>query len=324
MIALFEHLLNLYQKTLRIRLIEEAIAKRYGEWQMRCPTHLSIGQEAVAVGVCESLEANDIVFSNHRGHAHYLAKGGSLNAMIAELYGKVTGCCGGRGGSMHLIDQQAGFWGSTPIVAGTVPISVGVAWAAKLQHRQQISVIFLGDGCFEEGVLHETMNFASLHHLPVLFVLENNYYSVYTQLQHRQPNRLISTVAAAHGLGTQCGNGMQADVVYQLAKTAVQAARSEGPQFLELTTYRWLEHCGPNDDDNLGYRPEGELANWKNHCPVNYLIQQLQQKSSDAAGLTVQLDQIRRQLNAEIEAAFQFAQQSPAPAISSMSEHVYA
>ena len=150
-----------HRAMLRIRLVEQAIAERYAEQQMRCPMHLCIGQEAIAVGVCAALQPDDKVFSNHRAHGHYLAKGGSLKAMLAELYGRATGCCGGRGGSRHLIDLDAGFMGATPIVGGTVPLAVGSAWAARLQRQPRVTVVFFGDGCFEEGVVHESLNFAA-------------------------------------------------------------------------------------------------------------------------------------------------------------------
>ena len=160
MIATPTELIALYRTMLRIRRVEEVLADRYAEQQMRCPMHLCIGQEAIAAGVCAALRRDDIVYSNHRAHGHSLAKGGDLNAMVAELYGLTTGCCGGRGGSMHLIDQRVGFMGATPIVGGTVPLAVGAAWAARLQGQDRLGVAFFGDGCFEEGDMHESLNFA--------------------------------------------------------------------------------------------------------------------------------------------------------------------
>ncbi len=192
---------------LRIRRVEEVLADRYAEQEMRCPMHLCIGQEAIAVGVCAVLNNRDKVFSNHRAHGHYLAKGGDLDAMVAELYGKSTGCAGGRGGSMHLIDLQVGFMGATPIVGGTVPLSVGSAWADQLLDNDQVTVVFFGDGCFEEGVMHESLNFAALHQLPVIFVCENNDFSVYTHRNERQPDRPIYKIAEAHGLSAAVMDG---------------------------------------------------------------------------------------------------------------------
>ena len=168
---------SLYRAMLRIRRVEEAIAERYAAQEMRCPVHLSIGQEAVAAGVCAALMQQDGVFSNHRAHAHYLAKGGDLTAMLAEIYGKAEGCCKGIGGSMHMIDLSAGFMGAVPIVGATVPLAVGAAWAARLRGEDRVIAVFFGDGTFEEGAVYESINFAVLHSLPVLFVCENNLYA---------------------------------------------------------------------------------------------------------------------------------------------------
>src|SRR3990167_9983262 len=179
--------INLFYQMLRIRMIEESIAENYTKQKMRTPVHLSIGQEAAAVASGAVLRKTDYAVSSHRAHAHYFAKGGSLNAMIAELHGKVTGCCRGRGGSMHLIDQSVGFMGSTAIVGNTIPIGVGLGLSVQLNQEDKIACIFLGDGAVEEGVFYESLNFAVLKNLPVLFVCENNFYSVYTPLDKRQP-----------------------------------------------------------------------------------------------------------------------------------------
>ena len=210
----------LFYSMLRIRRVEEAIADRYSEQEMRCPMHLCIGQEAIAAGVCAALEGADMVFSNHRAHGHYLAKGGSLDSMMAELYGRSTGCCGGRGGSMHLIDLNVGFMGATPIVGGTVPLAAGAAWKAQLRSTGQVVTVFFGDGCFEEGVVHETMNFAALHKLPILFVCENNQFSVYTRWEDRQAARPIFKIAQAHGLEARAGNGNDVEEVFHLTTLA--------------------------------------------------------------------------------------------------------
>ena len=170
----FSPKLGLFREMLRIRMVEEAIADRYAAWEMRCPVHLSIGQEAIAVGVSAALRPDDMVISNHRSHAHYLAKGGDLRRMLAELHGRETGCARGRGGSMHLIDRSVGMIGALPIVAGSIPIGVGVALASRRAGHDRAVVIYVGDAAIEEGVFHESANFASLEKLPVLFVCENN------------------------------------------------------------------------------------------------------------------------------------------------------
>ena len=200
--------LDLYKSMLRIRMVEESIAHKYSEQKMRCPTHLSIGQEAIAVGVCSNLNKEDLVLSTHRAHAHYLAKGGDLRAMLAEIYGKVTGCSKGMGGSMHLIDKSAGFMGSTAIVGNTIPVAVGLAFSMNYRKRDSISCVFFGDGATEEGSFYESLNFAILHQLPVLFICENNLYSVYSSLDVRQPNdRKIFELAKSFGLETHHGDG---------------------------------------------------------------------------------------------------------------------
>ena len=285
---------SLYRAMLRIRRVEEAIAERYAAQEMRCPVHLSIGQEAVAVGVCAALTRQDGVFSGHRAHAHYLAKGANLKAMLAEIYGKAEGCCKGVGGSMHMIDLAAGFLGAVPIVGATVPLAVGAAWAARLRGEDKVIVAFFGDGTFEEGAIFESINFAVLHRLPVLFVCENNLYACYTRLSTRQADRSIHGVAAACGCKTMLVDGNDALAVFDAASRAVADLRAGShPVFLECSTYRLREHCGPNMDDDLGYRPAAEVAEWKAACPVSRL----------ATMLTVMPEGQDMMLNAEREIA---------------------
>ena len=191
---------KLFESMLRIRLVEESIANKYSEQKMRCPTHLSIGQEAIAVGVCANLTSQDQVLSTHRAHAHYLAKGGCLNSMMAEIYGKASGCSKGMGGSMHLIDTSVGFMGSTAIVGNTIPVAVGLALEKKLTRKKSIACVFFGDGATEEGAFYESVNFAIIHSLPILFICENNLYSVYSGLEVRQPvDRKIYKMVRAMG-----------------------------------------------------------------------------------------------------------------------------
>ena len=232
---------SLLESMVRIRMVEEAIAAHYPEQQMRCPVHLSIGQEAASAGVCAALQPDDLAMSGHRSHAHYLGKGGDLPAMIAEIYGKATGCCQGRGGSMHLVDLKAGFVGAVPIVGSTIPIATGLAFADRQLKRDRVTVAFLGEAATEEGVFHESVNFASLHQLPIIFVCENNLYSVYSPMGVRQPaHREVWQLAAGHGVAAHQGDGNDPLAVYALARAAAAHARSgQGPVFLELTTYRW-------------------------------------------------------------------------------------
>lgn len=313
---------NLQYSMLRIRRIEEALANRYAEQEMRCPMHLCIGQEAIAVGVGAALSIGDKMYSNHRAHGHYLAKGGSLNAMIAELYGKASGCCGGRGGSMHMIDLDVGFMGATPIVGGTVPLAVGSAWASKLQKNTDVTVIFLGDGCFEEGVVHESLNFAALHHLPILFVCENNDFSVYTRRNERQPDRSIHQIAAAHGIKTAHGDGNDIELVFDLTNKALEDLRvGKGPWFLEFTAYRWREHCGPDFDDHLQYRTLEEIEGGKSACPIERF-----EKIALAAGLfsKAEIEKMEHDLKAEISQSFAFALADRKPTLEDARAYVYA
>jgi len=301
---------------LRIRMVEERIVDLYPEQEIRCPVHLSIGQEAIAVGVCSVLEREDWVFSGHRNHAHYLAKGGDLKAMLAELYGKATGCCGGKGGSMHLTDVEAGFIGASPIVGSTVPVGVGAALTVQMRGDRRRVAVFFGDGAMETGVVHESLNFASLKSLPVLFVCENNLYSVYSPLSVRQPaHRTISQVAEGHGVAvfTADGNDMERVAeVTQLAREVIDSGR--GPAFLELSTYRWREHCGPNYDNEVGYRSEAEFLEWQQKDPIARTGALVEPRLFAEAIAEIEV---------EIDDAVTFAKDSPFPEPHWAAEHVY-
>jgi len=313
---------QLLYSMLRIRRVEEALADRYAEQEMRCPMHLCIGQEAIAVGMCVALSPDDKVFSNHRAHGHYLAKGGDLNAMVAELYGRATGCCGGRGGSMHLIDLDAGFMGATPIVGGTVPLAVGSAWAASLKRTNQVTVVFFGDGCFEEGVVHESLNFAALHKLPVIFVCENNDFSVYTHRNERQPDRPIYRIAEAHGMTAAFGDGNDVEEVLNISRGAIEKARTGmGPQFLEFRTYRWREHCGPDFDDHLNYRTVQEIEAGMNDCPIARYKTKLVLDNKD---VEAEFARLEAAIHEEINDAFEVALSSRKPTTDDAWGKVYA
>jgi pyruvate dehydrogenase E1 component alpha subunit len=311
--------LELFREMLRIRMVEETIADRYPEQEMRCPVHLSIGQEAIAVGVCKAVLHTDYLISNHRAHAHYLAKGGNLKSMIAEIYGKETGCSLGRGGSMHLIDRSVGMYGSTPIVGGSVPVGVGLAFATWMRGEKQLTLIFIGEGATEEGVFAECLNFVALKKLPVLFICENNFYSVYSPLDVRQPKeRDRVAIAKAHGFYTDGGNGNDVDEVYQKSQLAVAHIRSgSGPAYLEFVTYRHREHCGPYFDNNIGYRTEDEYLEWKKKDPIETHQKRLQLDERE-------LKTIRTEIHSEIEEAFAFAKNSPFPKFNIELENPYA
>jgi TPP-dependent pyruvate/acetoin dehydrogenase alpha subunit len=303
--------LSLLRDVLRIRLVEEAIAARYDEQQMRCPVHLSIGQEGVAVGVSHALELRDRVLSTHRAHAHYLAKGGDLRAMIAEIYGRATGCCGGRGGSMHLIDLAVNFLGSTPIVGSSLPVAVGTAFGAWMRDEPIVTVAYLGDGMTEEGVFSESLTFAALKSLPIVFVCENNLYSVYSPLSVRQsPQRDRVAIAAAHGMPASLGDGNDVEAVMRATTTAVARARAGGgPTYLEFETYRWREHCGPNYDNDIGYRTPEEFAAWQARDPLARLRDGVRAEGTTGADLAA----LEADVASEIDAAFAAAMAAPYP-----------
>lgn len=303
---------KLYYDMLRVRLIEEAIGEHYREQEMRCPVHLCIGQEAIAVGVCANLLKEDYVLSTHRSHGHYLAKGGDLKAMLAEIYGKVTGCSRGKGGSMHLVDLDVGFLGATPIVGSIIPIAVGTAFGTSMKGESRISVVFIGDAAVEEGVFSESLNFASLKKLPVIFVCENNFFSVYSPLSVRQPvERDNIAIAQAYGIYTDKGNGNDIVEIYEKSAKAIEYLREgRGPAYIEFDTYRWREHCGPNFDNHIGYRTEAEYLTWRNRCPVEHFERALKQEGILSGA---EIEKMTNSINMEIEEAFQFAKSSPFP-----------
>ncbi len=314
--------MELYRMMKRIRMVEESIADRYHEQEMRCPVHLCVGQEAVPSAAGFVLGDTDFCVSTHRSHGHYLGKGGNLKRMIAELYGKSTGCSSGKGGSMHLIDQEVGFMGSTAIVASTIPVGVGLGLSLQLKQSDNVSAVFFGDGATEEGVFYESLNFAALKKLPVLFVCENNLYSVYSPLSVRQPfMRKIYKIAESMGVKSDYGDGNNALEVYERIKDAVDYIRSgSGPYFLEFATYRWREHCGPNYDNNIGYRTQEEFLFWKEKDPVENLHKLLVEKGILDKAQDAKID---AEIQSEIEEAFKFAKSSPFPDIEEINTDIF-
>ncbi len=318
-----EQLKDFFFQSLRIRRVEEAIANRYHEQEMRCPVHLSIGQEAVAVGVCSQLKISDYIMSTHRAHAHYLAKGGDLKSMIAELYGKQSGCCGGKGGSMHLVDHKVNLLGSTPIVGGSFPIAIGVALATQMKKEDHVTVIFFGEAMTEEGVFLEGINFAALKQLPILFLCESNFYSVYSPMEVRQPKeRSIPKIAEAHGIVTSVGDGNDLEEVAKISSRAIDEIRDKkGPRLLEFTTYRYREHCGPGYDVALGYRSQEEVDSWKAQCPILRMEKKLIANNLITKS---EIESMERKIQGEIDEAFEFAKHSPFPPEQELLNHIYA
>ena len=318
-----ETLLEYYTIAQRIRVVEEKIAAEYAKGEMRCPVHLSIGQEIVSAAVGMAQQKLDTAVSSHRAHAHYLAKGGNLHRMIAEIFGRSTGCCKGRGGSMHLVDLEVGFLGSSAIVGNSIPVGVGAGFTHKLDQKKQLAFTFFGDGSTEEGAFYESVNFAVVNQLPVVFLCENNLYSVYTDLAPRQPvDRKIHEMVA--GMGMKSVEITAIDPVACLEETInqISAARDSGtPLFLEYKTYRWLEHCGPNDDDGLEYRPSGELQSWKLQDPLTTLRERL---TTEFSVPEQEIDAIDAKISSEVSAVFDQVRLDPFPTLEESMVDVYA
>lgn len=301
-----------YSQMLRIRLAEEKLVELSKAGEISSLTHLSIGQEAVAVGICSALSKDDSVVSTHRCHAHYLAKGGDLKSMMAELFGKRDGCCGGRGGSMHLLDPGAGMNLSTPIVGGSIPIAVGLGLSIKLKSEKRVSVAFFGDGAVEEGVFWESLNFASVHKLPVIFVCENNLYATHAHILKRQPSVDIAGRIASHNVCTRVVNGNNVLAVFSVADRLIKILREENqPVFIEAKTYRLKEHWGPGEDWHLGYRSRDEGRYWEARCPIKRLEKELKENGYPAG----YFENLRIRIAKEIEEAVKFSRQSPEPSV---------
>jgi pyruvate dehydrogenase E1 component alpha subunit len=307
---------------IRIRTIEETIADLYKEQEMRTPTHFSIGQEAVAVGVCSVLNNDDVAYSGHRCHAHYLAKGGDLRAMVAELYGKETGSARGRGGSVHLSAPEVGFIAASAILGQTMAAATGSAWAFTMDKTPRVAVCFFGDGAAEEGIFHETLNFASVKHVPVVFVCENNLYSTHTPLETRQPRGIaIWERAKSYQMPAMSADGNDVFAVRDAARTAIEWARAgNGPYFLEFSTYRWREHVGPNWDYTAGYRTKAEVDAWIDRCPIKRATAEL---LASGACSEIELAAWRQDVQNEIDEAVAIAKAAPFPLVEHLLDGTY-
>jgi TPP-dependent pyruvate/acetoin dehydrogenase alpha subunit len=297
---------RLFRSLYRIRRVEEEVARIYPSDKIKSPIHLSIGQEAVAVGVCEALDRKDIVFGTYRSHASYLAKGGDLKKMIAELYGKATGCAKGKGGSMHLIDVDAGVMGASAVVGSTIPQAVGYAYALKLQNKTAIVAAFFGDGACDEGAFHESLNFAALKRTPLIFICENNLYSILSHQKERHALQDICKRAAAYGIPTERIDDNDCLKIHQRVHEAAQQLREgkPGPFFFECMTYRWMEHVGPNEDYERGYRSKSEAEPWYAGDQVRRIGSLLEPRVRQ---------NIEAEVESEIREAFEFAEASPFP-----------
>jgi pyruvate dehydrogenase E1 component alpha subunit len=315
---------QLYRAMLRIRLCEEALVEPIVTQEVRCPVHLYSGQEAVAVGVCAALSDGDMVFGTHRSHGHYLAMGGDLRQMLAEIFCRETGCSAGRGGSMHLVAPELGMMGAAPIVAGTISLAVRAALAAASRREGRVAVSFFGDGAAGEGVLYESLNFAALRRLPLFFVCENNLYSTHLRIDQCRVRRDIYEVAQPFGIPTLAVDGNDVVAVHDAAREAVERARrGEGPTFLECRTYRLRGHVGPDDNiqgQHTDIRPAEEVAEWTGRDPILALESRLRGEGSlgDAG-----LEAIRAELDAELAEALAWARASRFPPAEEVGLHVF-
>ena len=313
-------LLAAYKRMLLIRRMEEALIDYYFKNKVMSFVHFYVGQEAVAVGVCDALSPDDKVLGNHRSHGHYLAKGGDPGRMVAELLGRSTGCCGGNGGSMHMIDKSVNFIGSTPILGSVAPISAGSALTQKLKKSPHITASFFGDGASEEGVVYETLNFAALFKLPLLLVVENNLYSVMSKLHDRRSvDHDLGKIAMGFGVQYLRADGNDYLDVSQKAKMLVAGIKSDRkPALLECITFRHMAHSAPICDDKIGYREIDTPENRTREDSVLKLERIITGLGGDA-----ELESIRADVEVVVSAAMEFGVESPYPEQSEIFKHVY-
>jgi TPP-dependent pyruvate/acetoin dehydrogenase alpha subunit len=305
-----------------IRMAEEKIASEVRSGAIRCPCHLAIGQEAIPVAMSQSLRVTDRVFGTHRSHGHFLAQGGTVAELFAEVLGKATGCSRGFGGSMHLYKESTGFWGSVPIVAATVSLAVGAALAAKMEKKGNVAVTYFGDGAMEEGSVHESLNLAAVYNTPVIFVVENNLFSSHLHIGLRQAHNSVARYAAAHGLRWAVVDGNDPVALHKTSSDFVERARrGEGPAFIEAVTYRWCGHVGPSEDIDVGVKRKDDLQKWKRRDPIRRTLDSLEKEGS------LRLDQWAQTLESlkvEIDSAWKAAVAAPYPDAELLLNTVYA
>jgi pyruvate dehydrogenase E1 component alpha subunit len=316
-----ERWLHFYRQMLKIRLFEEEVNQLYLGAKMPGLAHLYIGEEAVAVGVCEAVRRDDYITSTHRGHGHCIAKGAAVDKMFAELLGKEAGYCRGKGGSMHIADQDTGNLGANAIVGGSAGIATGAAMSAKMRGTGQVAVCFFGDGALGQGLLYETMNMASLWKLPVIYVCENNQYNEYTHYSETTAGEVIAR-AQAFGIQTESIDGQDVKLIHATALKLVERARhGDGPAFLQCQTYRFHGHH-VGDIDRAYYRTKKEEEEWKNRRDPVKLLADWLEKNRLANGKLLQ--QIESEISKEIKDAANFALDAPYPRADEVNQHVYA
>ena len=302
---------EMYKIMLAIRLAEQKVAEIYPSDKIQSPIHLSIGQEAVATGVCLALGLENKIFSTYRSHGIFVAKGGDLRLMFAELYGKETGCAQGKGGSMHLLAPEVGFLGSSAIVASTIPLATGNALASEYQGRKWVSAAFFGDGALGEGVFYESLNFAILKNLPVLYICENNGLAVHSRVEDRHYQSELYRYGEALGIRGSRHDGDDVLTVYTVTKKAVDNILAGGPPtLLEFMTCRWSEHVGPRTDHDKDYRNQDRLAQALANDPITRLETVLREKF---AVTDEQFEAWKTPILEEIDRAVAFAEESNFP-----------
>jgi len=315
-------LLEMLKKMLEIRHFEEKVVDQYARGAVPGLAHLYIGEEAVAVGACMNLSDGDYITSTHRGHGHCIAKGGELKPMMAELFGKRTGYCKGKGGSMHIAAFEKGILGAMGIVGSGAPIAVGAALGIKKQKLDRVAVCFFGDGASNEGTTHEAMNFASLHKVPVIFVCENNLYGISVAQHRHQAIKDIAVRAAGYDMPGVIVDGMDVLAVYEAVGKAVKRAKAgEGPTLVECKTYRFRGHH--EGDPNLGtrYRTKEEMAEWRKRCPIEGLKAKL---LKEKVANKKEIEEIEEDVKKRIEEAFQYAMESPFPSPEEILDDLFA
>lgn len=316
-------LITLHLELLKVRLTEEMLAARYREQEMRTPAHFGSGQEAVAVGVCQALRADDVVFTHHRSHNHFLAKGGSVYELAAELYGRVDGCSAGRGGSVHLTAPEVGFIASSAILGETTAVAVGAALAFQMDGLDRVAVTFFGEGAMDEGAFYESLNYASIKRLPVLFACENNLYATESPLSVRQaPGTDLCERVRSFKVGAERIDGNDVLEVFQVASAVLSEIRAgKGPYFLECMTYRWREHVGPYFDHELKrtYRSREEVEGWMARCPV---VRSRERLIKLGIANAAQLDEWQEDMQSRINADIERARNAPWPEVSSLFDFV--
>ncbi|MGE5483932.1 MAG: thiamine pyrophosphate-dependent dehydrogenase E1 component subunit alpha [Ignavibacteriales bacterium] len=309
----------MYVQMVRIRAFETRVSELFAQGKVPGFVHLYIGEEATAVGVCSNLKSSDFITSTHRGHGHCLAKGGNMKAMMAELFGKTTGYCKGKGGSMHIADVDMGILGANGIVGGGLTIAAGAGLSAKMRGTDQVTVCFFGDGASNQTTFHEGLNLSSIWKLPVVYVCENNLYGISMHQSRHQRVADVADRAAAYGIPGVTVDGNDVIAVYEAAREAVARARAgEGPTLVECKTYRWKGHF---EGDPTTYRPKDELEEWKKKCPILGFGGRLLEMGILTPN---DVDSIRREAEAEVEDAIRFAVESPLPSPEDALEDLYA